>query len=400
MKTERLFDHDPYKKDFEARIIARKRAQEKEHVVLDRTLFYPTSGGQPCDGGSLEGLAVVDVIEEGEVIVHVVEGVVGDKETIRGEIDWDRRFDHMQQHTGQHILSQAFLRIARAETNGFHLGNESSTIDLNVAEITAEMIDATESQANAIIYENRDVIVRRIPSDEIHTVSFRKKPIDATDIRVVEIDGFDSSGCCGTHVRRTGELGLIKVTRWERYKGGSRISFLCGLRALRDYQKKTEALRDVCQTMTAGEEDAALMVRRWKEERKDSAKRIRSLMNDKLELEASSLWENAEQVGSYRIVSMVFEDRDPDEVQHLVNTLARKDDVVTLMGVKHERAHVFIGRSNNVEIDVRPWFEQVCPIIDGRGGGSPSMARGSGEKVAEVGRAIEKAKALCLQEIS
>jgi alanyl-tRNA synthetase len=169
---------------------------------------------------------------------------------------------------------------------------------------------------------------------------------------------------------------------------------------LRDYQKKTEELRDVCQTLTAGEEDAATMVRRWKAERKDSAKKIRSLLNEKLEAEASALWNNAERIGSYRIVSMVFDDRDPEEVQHLVNTLARKDDVVTLMGVKQERGYVFIGRSKNIEIDVRPWLEQACRIIDGRGGGSPSMARGSGEKVVEVDKAIEKARTLCFKEMS
>ena len=397
MKTERLFEQDPYPRKFEAHVILVKDTDGRQGVILDRTLFYPTSGGQPHDTGELAGIPVVDVVEEGETIVHILEGTIQEEGTVRGEIDWARRFGHMQQHTGQHVLSQAFVQAADAETIGFHLGEERSTLDLNKADISAEKIARTEQIANRIVFEDRDVLIRHVPFDQIHTVPLRKPPKEEDDLRVVEIQGFDFSGCCGTHVRRTGEVGMIKVIRWERYKGGTRVAFLCGERALRDYQKKTDVLRDVCQTMTAGEEDVPAMVLRWKEERKAAARRIKSLLDENLKIEALHLREESESVGPYKLISRIFENRDPGEIQNLVGQLVRLDGIIALIGLRDERAHLYFGRSSSVELDVRPWMEEACSIIEGRGGGSPSMARGSGEAPSKIEEAVQRARALCLQ---
>jgi len=400
MGTERLYDQDPYLREFDARLIEWSDDQGKQRVILDRTLFYPTSGGQPCDEGELGGIPVVDVFEEGKTIVHMLDGKLGAGDRVAGKIDWDRRFDFMQQHTGQHILSQAFLMKVGAETVGFHLGKESSTIDLNVADISTDTIHGTELLANKIVFENRNVIVKVVPFDKLNGIPLRKRPKEEKEIRVVEIEGFDFSGCCGTHVRRTGEVGVIKVIRCERYKGGTRVTFLGGWRALKDYQKKVDTLKTVCQAMTVGEEDVSSMVFRWKEERKISAKRIRSLLDEKLGLEANSLCEKAVNVGPFQMVTVVFENRDPDEIQYLVNKLTRLEGIVTLIGLKGERAHLYFGRSESVDLDVRPLMMEACQVIDGKGGGSSSMARGSGGMTSRIDEALERAKKLVLEKAS
>ena len=397
MKTERLFEEDPYMRTFEAQVTMVKDFDGRQGVILDRTGFYPTSGGQPHDTGKLEGISVVDVVEEGEIIVHVLDGSIQTEETVRGEIDWERRFGHMQQHTGQHVLSQAFVQAAEAETIGFHLGEERSTLDLSRADISAEVIDQTEQIANRIVFEDREVLIRHVPFDQRHTVPLRKPPKEEDDLRVVEIQGFDFSGCCGTHVKRTGEVGMTKVVRWERYKGGTRVTFLCGERALKDYQKKTDVLRDVCQTMTAGEYDVPAMVLRWKEEKKAAARRIKFLLEETLKFEAQQIREESESTGPVKLVARVFENRDPGEVQSLVGQLVRLEDIVVLIGLRDERAHLYFGRSSSVEVDVRPWMEEACRIVQGRGGGSPSMARGSGAAPSKIEEAIQKARTLCIQ---
>jgi len=397
MNTIRLFEEDPYMRTFEANVTLLKDFDGLQGVILDRTCFYPTSGGQPHDRGELEGIPVVDVVEEGETIVHVLDGSIQEVKTVRGEIDWERRFGHMQQHTGQHVLSQAFVQAAEAETIGFHLGEERSTLDLNRADISAEVIAQTEQFANRIVFEDREVLIRHVPFDQRHTVPLRKPPKEEDDLRVVEIQGFDFSGCCGTHVRRTGEVGMIKVVRWERYKGGTRVTFLCGERALRDYQKKTDVLRDVCQTMTAGEDDVPAMVLRWKEEKKAAARRIKSLLEETLKIEALQLLDESEPIGTYKLITRLFENRDPGEVQSLVGHLVRHEGIVALIGLKEKRAHLYFGRSSSVEVDVRPWMEEACRIVQGRGGGSPSMARGSGEAVSKIEEAIQRVRTLCVQ---
>ena len=399
MGTERLFDKDPYLLEFEARLIESDIIEGKQRIILDRTLFYPTSGGQPCDEGEIEGVPVIDVLEEGESVVHMLDGRIGSGKQIQGKIDWVRRIDHMQQHTGQHILSQAFVEKANAGTVGFHLGSTVSTVDLNVADIPEEVLDKVEYESNAIVIQNRHVVVRTIPFEDADQIPFRKPPKGEKDIRVVEVEGFDYSGCCGTHVRTTGELGLIKVLRWERYKGGTRIAFVCGWRALRDYQKKVGILKDIGQVMTAGEDDIAAMVLRWKDDRKAASKRIRSLLEETLESEAQRVAETALQVGSHKLVSKVYENRDPDEVQHLVNKLIRYNDIVVFVGLKSERGYLYFGRGQSVDLDIRPFMVEACQIVEGKGGGGPSMARGSGKDTSRIEEAIEKIKSLYMDQM-
>ena len=219
--TNRLYYTDPYLQAFDATVTAVDRVGDRTVVALDRTAFYPTSGGQPYDTGTLGALRVVDVFDRDDgSIAHVVEGIPPQPgQQVRGEIDWRRRFDHMQQHTGQHVLSAAFEHLFRVRTVSFHLGADVSTIDL-ARETTAAEIDAAEREANRVVWEDRPVTIRFASAEEAASLPLRKEPKREGTLRLIDVERFDLSACGGTHVARTGAIGIIAVAAWERFKGG------------------------------------------------------------------------------------------------------------------------------------------------------------------------------------
>ncbi len=250
MKTQRLYHDDGTVRSFDAKVLSVEPGPEPGtvDVCLDRTAFYPTGGGQPHDVGTLDGFPVLDVIEAEELVVHRVRGSLREG-TVRGEVDWDRRLDHRQQHTGQHLLSAACLRVAEAATVGFHLGVERCTIDLD-REVDEASLARAEAAANDAVLEDTPVEVTwyNAPGDLPPTVR-KEAPVEGA-IRVVSVRGVDASPCCGTHCERTGQVGPIKVLRCERHRGGVRVEFVCGRRALRDYAARLEALRSLGRTFT------------------------------------------------------------------------------------------------------------------------------------------------------
>jgi alanyl-tRNA synthetase len=253
-RTERLYFEDPYQVEFEAQVIKTTFYQGKPALVLDRTCFYPEGGGQPADRGTLNGIQVRTVLEENGEILHVTEKeVTSDKVT--GRIDWNRRFDHMQQHAGQHVLSQCFVQLFGAETRSFHLGERTSTLEIDKREMTEEEVEGVEQLANAIVFENREIKSRFIKEEEIHKVPLRRPPKKEGAIRVVEVSDFDHSACGGTHPHRTGEIGTIKIIRWERIRNNIRLEFLCGGRALRDYIQKHKDMRHLSNQLTVDESE-------------------------------------------------------------------------------------------------------------------------------------------------
>ncbi len=239
--TERLYYLDSYLQTFDARLVSVGQVGGRPSVVLDRTVFYPTSGGQPFDTGTLGGARVLDVVErEDGAILHVVEREVevsvsgiGDSsiEIVTGRIDWPRRFEHMQQHTGQHVLSAAIDQVCGVRTESFHLGAASATIDLARELTLAEIADA-EDLANAVVWEDRPVGIRFVDAEDSSALQLRKESARTGTLRIVDVEGFDVSACGGTHVTRTGAIGIIAVSGWERLRGGTRLEFRCGVRAL------------------------------------------------------------------------------------------------------------------------------------------------------------------------
>ena len=235
--TERLYYDDASMCAFDARVVRVESGDDGASVWLDRTAFYPTSGGQPFDVGTLGGASVVNVFDDDDGdVVHVVAGAppaLG--ATVRGDVTWARRFDHMQQHTGQHLLSAVIEHLAGARTVSFHLGTESSTIDID-RELSPAQLTAVESTVNDAVWRDLPVSIRYASEEEARALPLRKESARSGTLRLVSIEGVDLSACGGTHVASTGVLGLVTVVSWERFKGGQRLEFLCGGRALRRFQ--------------------------------------------------------------------------------------------------------------------------------------------------------------------
>jgi len=377
--TDRLYLRDAYLREFDARVVAARPEAGGTGAVLelDRTAFYPASGGQLHDTGLLDGLRVVEVAENtnGGVLHRVAGGagvvaLVGRE--IRGRIDWERRFDHMQQHTGQHILSQAALRELGAATAAVHLGAERCTVDLDAPAFSAEEAARIEDAANAAVMANYPVRIHFVDEAEIERWGLRRPPKKSGSIRVVEIEDFDRSACGGTHVRATGEIGAIALTGWERYKGGTRVEFLCGWRALRDHRAKSRTLAEIGRAFSAAPSELIEAAARLAAREREAARRIEDLRERLLILEAEG-WRA--RLGLPAVVAEVVTGRDIDEVRGLAQALVRGGGVVALFGAADGR--LVAARSPDLSLDAAALLRTVLEQFGGRGGGKPDLAQGA-----------------------
>jgi len=310
--TRRLYFEDAYRTEFETLVLERLTYEGKPAVALERTCFYPESGGQPPDHGVLHGVRVTDVQEVDGKILHILESEIG-PDRVKGIVDWPRRFDHMQQHSGQHILSQSFVEVLAGETLSFHLGEGASTLEIGIAAVTEGEAAQVEKRANEIIFENRDIKTYFVDEDKIGSVPLRKPPKKRGSIRVVEIESFDFSACGGTHCRRTGEIGLVKITRWDKIRNNIRFEFLCGGRALRDYSMKAAVLRSLCRQLTASEEGLPAVVEKLMQENKSVKRDMRKLQ------ETLARYESLEMIGKNpgKTISAVLAEKTAEEMKLL-----------------------------------------------------------------------------------
>ncbi|MBN2409742.1 MAG: alanyl-tRNA editing protein, partial [Candidatus Aminicenantes bacterium] len=275
--TIKLYFEDAYRKEFDGRIQERFVQESRPAVVLDRTSFYPESGGQPSDRGTLGGADVLHVYEDEGRIVHILDRELEEREDVRGIVDWDRRFDHMQQHSGQHVLSQCFIEVLDGETRSFHLGEQISTLEIGIKAVSDSDLEKAESRANELVFEDREIKTYFVEAAKISTVPLRRPPKKEGTIRVVEVDGFDYSACGGTHCRRTGEIGLIKIIRWDRIRNNLRFEFLCGRRARQDYARKNRSVLEISQNLSVQESETAPAVVKIIQEAKSLRKQQRQL---------------------------------------------------------------------------------------------------------------------------
>ena len=274
--TERLYYTDSYMREFQARVV--ERSADGRTIYLDRTLFYPSSGGQPFDVGSIAGVPVVEVLDEDERIAHRLAAPLPADGEVNGEIDWTRRFDHMQQHSGQHLLSAVFEELFGLHTVSFHLGAESATIDLEGGPVEPRMVTGAERRANQLVSENRAMDVRF--EDARAAQGLRKASEREGTLRIVSIDGLDRSACGGTHVRSTGEIGPILLRRTEKIRQSIRVEFVCGGRAVRRARADFETLSSIAQLLSAPLDDVAALVAAGLETAKAGEKARRKLELD------------------------------------------------------------------------------------------------------------------------
>ncbi len=392
--TERLYYHDSYITAFVARIVERTQEGDNPAVVLDRTYFYPAGGGQPPDHGMLAGARVIDVQirESDHAILHVLDApVVGDQADC--QVDWPRRFDHMQQHTGQHILTQAFVEVVGANTTSFHLGS-TVTIDLDQALPDALATERVEELANHIVITNRPVTERVVSEAEARQLGTRIRRIPghlATDgLRVIEIQDFDLTACGGTHVARTGEIGLIKIIRVERHREGSRVEFCCGGRALADYRFKNALVGKLASAFTTGPEEVPGAIERLQADLKAAQSDLKRARAALTELEIPALLASAENRGSIRLISRVYADRPAEDVRGLASRLIQQPGLIVLLAAAGDRAQVFAARSADVDLDMNmPLRAALAALGAGRGGGRPDFAQGGG--IGATQAALEEA---------
>jgi alanyl-tRNA synthetase len=392
--TVRLYYDDSYLTHFSARVIERLAWEDRSAVVLDRSAFYPTGGGQPHDLGLLNEVPVVDVVErEGDgAVVHILARSL-EADAVKGQINWERRFDLMQQHTGQHILSAAFLDAFEANTIGFHLSDEYATIDLDRASISTDELSEVEALANAVVFENRHTEARFVPDEKVPDLPLRKPLAHEGPVRIVEIPGFDCSACGGTHVRTMGEVGLIKIVRSERRGAETRVEFLCGRRALADYQAKNALVMDLAREYTVGHWELADVVHRLADDLKETRRELRRTRDSLLDAEATALWHQAPAIGESRVVKAHFDDRTPDDLKHLAQRLIDHPQTVALLGSGKAGTKGFFtfARSPDLDLHMGNLVRQACQIVGGGGGGRPEFAQGGGPQGDQVAQALEVA---------
>jgi alanyl-tRNA synthetase len=318
-------------------------------------------------------------------------------EEVACEVDWPRRREMIQQHTGQHILSQAFFRLFGAETRGFRITDRTTEIDLTLEAQPDEIEQAiarAEELANEVVFDNREIRVHNVAPEEAAALPLRKESFVADCVRVIEIADYDWSPCGGTHAARTGEVGLIAVRGWERAKKMTRVHFLCGARALNDYREAGSAVDAIARKFSVGREEAESSVARLLEENKRLSRRARELARIAAIVEAQELIEGAEPVDGLRIVSRIFEGRDVEELNLLAHRLVDGDNVVALLATKDkETARLVFARSANLSADMNALMRAACERLGGRGGGKPDFAHGGGTMVGELDQALEISRA-------
>ncbi len=390
--TERLYYHDSYTRQFTASV----RSYTAAGLILDRTCFYPTGGGQPHDTGTIGGVQIVDVLSQDDGgVLHILDGTLA---ATAGEVpcmvDWPRRFDHMQHHTGQHLLTQAFVSVTGAQTVGFHLSADSVTIDLDQA-VTAAQIDAVETLANQIVQENRAVTARLIDPDDASAVRMRKMPekIYTAGLRVIEIADFDLTACGGTHVAHTGEIALIKVLKAEKRGDKTRVEFRCGMRAFDDYRLKSGITGTLMAEMTCGLHEIIANVSKARADLRAAQSALKAASNRLVAYESAELLAQAVPHAAFRVVRAVFDDRDPAELKLLVTQLVATPGIVALIGAAGEKAQVIFARSADLPHDLNPAFKAAVDVIGGRGGGRPEWVQGGGVSatVGQIQQALHAA---------
>ena len=376
--TLRKYYDDSYTRRFDARVVETGSSSDGPSAVLDQTYFYPSSGGQPHDTGTLGPARVTNVtIREGDgAVVHQLDAPLPQGQ-VAGSLDWDRRFDHMQQHTGQHILSQAFLRRANAATIGFHLGQESVSIDLEGPRLDDAAVSDAEALANGIVAQNLAVRAWFPEDEELPRLALRKTPDVRGKLRVVGIGEFDYSACGGTHVEATGEVGLIAVHRTERLTRGTRIEFLCGGRARADYARKHVLIRELSSALTCAPGELFASVSRLSAALVDARRELSAHRERELDAEAGRRLDTAQRVGELRVVTAAFEDRPMEEVKGLALRMTTLPAVIALLGVAGARTQLLFAKSEGVPVELKPVFDRTLATLGGGKGGGTRILQGA-----------------------
>lgn len=375
---ELFYYQDSMMKEFTADVVKTGTDEQGPYVVLSNTAFYPTGGGQPNDTGWINGIEVVNVEKVDEDIRHYIKETVAINGTVEGKLNWARRFDHMQQHTGQHILTAAFVELFDYQTVSFHLGSELVAIDLNTNEVTAQQLAEAEKRANDIVLENRPIETTWVTKDELAQYNLRKDVTVDEDIRLVIIPDYDYNGCGGTHPTSTGQVQMIKIMEIEKMKSNIRVHFVCGNRVREQLAMRKTVLTDVARQLSVPEKDANVALTKLMTSAKQTEKALAEARDALLGYEAKEYAHAGE-----AIIGRVFENRTIQELQKLARFMTTENaNITALLVANNEDMLQFVAaRGANVETSMKSVSAAALPIINGKGGGNDALVQGGGEKI-------------------
>lgn len=375
---ELLYYKDSMIQSFEAEVVDSGLDDIGQYVVLSNTAFYPTGGGQPHDTGWLNDVAIINVEKINDEIRHYIEG--GDNTTlsgtVKGQLNWERRFDHMQQHTGQHILTAAFVELFDIPTVSFHLGTGYVSIDLQTSAVTEEQLAMAEKRANEIIIENRPIETKWVTAEELSQYNLRKEIAVEGDIRLVIIPEYDYNGCGGTHPHATGAVQAIKIMQTEKMKSNIRVHFVCGKRVLMELAMRKHVLSDVALQLSVPEAEASVALSKIMTNAKSTEKALTDAQDQLLEVEAK-------QLATSNLVAVAYENRSIQQLQKLAKmvTTMNTDATVYLVADNFDKLQFVAVRGANVKRSMKDVVAQVLPLINGKGGGNDIAVQGGGEKI-------------------
>jgi alanyl-tRNA synthetase len=369
MMTKKLYYDSAQLTKWESNVTESFEKEDGCYVILEETAFYPHGGGQPCDTGVIQGIPVIDVISEGDQVLHKVERLPTER-TVTCEIDWKRRFDHMQQHSGQHLLSAICLDLFKTKTLSFHLGIDYCTIDIETPELSTNQLESIEREVNRHIYLNHSILSYFVTEEEANKLELVKETNLTENIRIVEIKDFEYNACGGTHVSSTGEIGMIKLLKAEKQKGNTRIYFKCGYRALDEFNESQRILGALSIKFKASKDEILDRIEKWEKEQKQLQSELAVLKEKNDEYVAQELIESCDG----HLVAQVFEDKTLKDLQNLAGKITSKCDSPVLLATTSENK-VVLSRSGNSELSCGAFFKEHVGSYNGKGGGNDALAQ-------------------------
>ncbi|MGG0656133.1 alanyl-tRNA editing protein [Rummeliibacillus pycnus] len=391
-KMQELFYYqDVMMKEFDATIIKQEVDEEgRKYIVLDNTAFYPTGGGQPHDTGMIKGVKVIDVEKiDGEIRHYVTESLPEFTTQVHGVLDWQRRFDHMQQHAGQHILTAAFVELFNYPTVSFHLGTETLTIDIDTAKISDEELASVEKRANDIILENRPIETKWVTEKELANYTLRKAVAVTGEIRLVIIPDFDYNGCGGTHPTSTGQVQAIKILTTEKQKKKTRVHFVCGGRVLHELHWRKKELSDTARLANSPEEGTVQAVTKLLQTQKGLEKALADANNQLIAFEAKSLLQESDE----HLIRKTFTSRSVQELQQLARVIISANEETTALFVSEQADKLQFVAAKGAAAQFGSMKEianTILPVIHGKGGGNDTFVQGGGEATISSEELLEQ----------
>lgn len=378
---EKIYYENQYIKEFVADIVNIKEIDNKFHIVLDKTAFFPGGGGQFSDTGIIENETVVNVYEENGVVYHILDIKPKKNQGLKCKIDWDKRQDGMHQHLAQHVISGCFYELFNQNTVSVHLGSDFSTVDI-VGELDDEKVRKVEVYANELINNNLEVRSFVPTKQELHKFKLRRVlPKTNEEIRVVKIGDLDINACCGVHPNNTLDLRMIKIKRYEKHKGNTRIEFLAGKRAINDSLKKDLLYGDICRFLNSNEEETMNRIKNLNDDLKALIDENKKAKDQLSQYEIKEMIDNAHKIKDLTVISKVYENENAKYVNKVISKLVENENTIALMAIQSiDKVNLIFGCSKNIKnITMKDLLSDSITLIDGRGGGSNFLAQGGGK---------------------